>query len=135
MIRASATRCRCGREFDPATIVKRAARRCPLCGALEDGGAAACDCGYDFSTPAADVRRQLVRRKRFGWFWIASGVLCVGVAGGVWFFAISTALGAGVAVGGSWLIARGIRAISWTRGELAEIDARDRALPRARVVE
>jgi hypothetical protein len=135
MNRRSAARCRCGHTFDPSTIAKKIARRCPLCGMPEDGSAASCECGYDFATPAADVRRQLVRRNRFAWMWIATGLLCVAVAGGFWFLLISVWGGVGLAVSGSALIARGMTAISWTRGELRELEARERALPVARVIE
>lgn len=131
----SAKRCRCGHEFDPATLVKKTTPRCPLCGQLAEAGAGACDCGHDFSTPPIDLRRQLVRRKRHGWFWIGAGVLVVLAVGGVWVLAIALPIlpGVGVASTGAWMIARGIRSISWTRGELAELDAK--ALPAARVVE
>ncbi len=131
---ASAKRCRCGHEFDPATAIQTTTVRCPLCGSVVDGGAAACNCGYDFSTKPQDVRFQLVRRKRYGWFWIASGLVVVVATGGVWFVGLPLVGGVLLAASGAGLIARGIRAISWTRGELADLDARDKALPEARVV-
>jgi hypothetical protein len=132
MIRASSARCRCGQEFDSTSIVKKTSRRCPLCGRPEDGAAASCECGYDFSTPASDVRRQIVRRNRIAWIWIVSGLPCIAVAGTIWFFALPKLLGFLAAAGGSWLIARGINGVRWTRHELAAID---RALPKARLLE
>lgn len=130
MIRASAARCRCGQEFDSTSIVKKTTRRCPLCGAPEDGAAASCECGYDFSTPASDVRRQILRRNRIAWIWIFSGISFIAATGVIWFFSLSTSVG--LAVAGSWLTARGINGVRWTRHELAAID---HALPQARVVE
>jgi hypothetical protein len=132
MNRRSATRCRCGHAFDPSTIAKKVARRCPLCGKAEDGAAASCECGYDFATPTADVKGQLVRRNKYGWFWIATGVTAVLAAAGVVLFA-SILGGVALAASGAWLIARGLMAISWTRGELRELARRE--LPAARVIE
>lgn len=130
-----AKRCRCGHEFDPSTCVKPATPRCPLCGQVPQDGAGACDCGYDFSTPPLDLRAQLVRRKRHGWFWILGGVLVVLSVGGMLFLALPIVPGVGVAAAGAWMIARGVSNISWTRGELADLEARNKALPEARVIE
>ena len=137
MIRASSKSCRaCGHAFDTSTLVKSTTSRCPLCGKLADAGAGACECGYDFSTRPIDLREQLVRRKRYGWFWIGSGILVVVAVGGLLAISVMPILaGVLVAASGAALIARGIRSISWTRGELAAMNARDKALPTARVVE
>jgi len=132
---AIAKRCRCGHVFDPSTCVKPPTTRCPLCGQLADDGAGACDCSYDFSTGPLELKAQLVRRNRHGWFWILGGVLVVLSVGGMWFLALPILLGVGVAAGGAWMIARGVSSISWTRGELASLEARIKALPEARVIE
>lgn len=133
MMRRSSTKCRCGHVFDPATIAKKVARRCPLCGKQEDGAAASCACGYDFSTPAHDIKRQLVRRKRIGGVMIVVGVLGVVASGFVIWLAQSVIGGSAIAISGAASIARGMSAISWTRGELKELEARE--LPVARLLE
>jgi hypothetical protein len=130
MIRASAKGCRCGQEFDATSIVKKTTRRCPLCGLAEDGAAASCACGYDFSTPAIDVRRQIVRRKRIAWFWIGSGLAFLAATAALWWFTMFGSFA--LVIAGSALIASGIHGVRWTRSELA---AMDRALPQARLVD
>src|SRR5215204_2279083 len=116
MIRGSAERCRkCGHAFDQASIVKnKPATRCPLCGQVVDAGAAACDCGYDFATRPVDVRAQLLRRKKYGWFWLGVGVFAVLAAGGLWLVKVLLP-GVLVAVAGAGLIGRGLHALSYTR--------------------
>ncbi len=80
------------------------------------------------------MKPQVLRRRKYGWFWLAVGVLCVLGAGTLW---LVTAIVPGVlvAAGGAWLIAKGLHAVAYTRRSLAELDARDKALPEARVVE
>jgi hypothetical protein len=132
--RGTATKCRCGHVFDAASMVKnKAALRCPLCGLTADGGAASCDCGYDFSSRPEDVRPQLLRRRRYGWFWIGTGFGFVLATGGLWVVG-SVLPGFGLAVVGSTMIAKGIHAVSFTRRSLAEVETRAKALPEARLL-
>jgi hypothetical protein len=135
MNRGLAERCRCGHVFDPGSMVaNKPALRCPLCGLVAGGGAAACDCGYDFTTRAVDVKPQLLRRRKYGWFWLAVGVLCVLAAGVLW-LVVAIVPGFLLAIAGAGLIAKGLHAVGYTRRSLAELDARDKALPEARVIE
>jgi hypothetical protein len=62
-------------------------------------------------------------------------VLVVLSVGGMWVLALPIAPGVGVAAAGAWMIARGVSSVSWTRGELADLEARNKALPEARVIE
>ena len=134
MSRARAERCRCGHVFALETLKAKPALRCPLCGLVAGDGAGACDCGYDFTTREVDVKPQLLRRRKYGRFWLVAGVASVLAAGGLWLIA-AIGPGAMVAVGGAALIAKGLHAVSYTRRSLAALEGRDKALPAARVVE
>lgn len=134
MNRSRAVRCRCGHLFDPESVKAKPALRCPLCGLIASDGPGACDCGYDFTSREVDVKPQLLRRRKYGWFWMAVGVLCIVAGGGLWLVP-AILPGVVVAASGAGLIVKGLHAVDYTRRSLAEIAARDKALPVARVIE
>jgi hypothetical protein len=121
------------------------AKRCPMCGVANHGSVSICQCGHEFVTDPAALRelvssqRSVARAMIIGAVLLAVGGIALLVAMivlsrtfpvrlTIWF--VVAAIGSAAATA-----RKGSRILHTTRVMLDELDERDAALPRARVVE